>query len=183
MSTATVILITAMRMTNMAMVTMLPALIQRADGVLNPEGAQDMRNMGGLLERMPHGLDICDGGLALSGFPLVTAASGLRMRFFRLPGMAETALFLDAGAWLSPAPYVRQIGMTWEPAYDHGRTYPESVPTMTWPLLPDCTACDFPGLVWHSGLAGHPNWLESFLEPHIEHLHFHVAHHILALCR
>ncbi|MCB0079268.1 MAG: hypothetical protein KDD73_17870, partial [Anaerolineales bacterium] len=49
-------------------------VVARPDGDLNPEDPQDMRNMGGLLGRMPRtGWTFIIGGLALSGFPLLSA--------------------------------------------------------------------------------------------------------------
>src|SRR5690606_31877982 len=51
-----------------------PALIARKDGALDPTDPQDMRIMGGLLGRMPiTAWTFIIGGLALSGFPFITA--------------------------------------------------------------------------------------------------------------
>ena len=51
-----------------------PGVISRPDGDLDPNDPQDMRNMGGLLKRMPiTGWTFIIGGLALSGFPFLTA--------------------------------------------------------------------------------------------------------------
>ena len=49
-------------------------VVERPDGRLDPHDPQDMRNMGGLFHRMPRtAWTFIIGGLALSGFPLVTA--------------------------------------------------------------------------------------------------------------
>ncbi|MCB0134667.1 MAG: hypothetical protein KDD75_06105, partial [Caldilineaceae bacterium] len=50
------------------------SIVHRRDGDLDRNDPQDMRNMGGLLKRMPiTGWTFIIGGLALSGFPFVTA--------------------------------------------------------------------------------------------------------------
>ena len=75
-------------------------IVRRADGVLDTEDAQDMRNMGGLLTRMPRtGWTFIIGGLALSGFPLVTAGFWSKMRFWRSPGTATTSGFSGLWPW------------------------------------------------------------------------------------
>ncbi|MCB0138458.1 MAG: hypothetical protein KDE50_00975, partial [Caldilineaceae bacterium] len=159
-----------------------PALIQRADGVLNPEDAQDMRNMGGLLERMPRtGWTFIIGGLALSGFPLLTAGfwSKDEILSFAWDG-GNTIVFwtLALAAFLTAFYTMRQIGMTFlgAPRTEMAEHTPESVPTMTWPLLLIAPFAIFLGWVGIPGWFGIPNWLEGFLEHHIEYNQFHVAH-------
>ena len=50
--------------------TCMDPIISRPDGDLDPNDPQDMRNMGGLLKRMPiTGWTFVIGGLALAGFP------------------------------------------------------------------------------------------------------------------
>ncbi|MCC9078330.1 hypothetical protein FKZ61_019715 [Litorilinea aerophila] len=161
--------------------------IQRPDGVLDPQDPQDMRNMGGLLNRMPRtAWTFIIGGLALSGFPLVTAG------FWSKDEILASAWYgqhygvfwtLAIAAFLTAFYTARQIGLTFlgEPRTEMASHAPESVPSMTWPLIlisPFAIGlgwfgipASFPGL---GALV--PNWLEHFLEPFIEYMEVHVPH-------
>lgn len=153
-------------------------LIQRPDGKLNPEDPQDMRNMGGLLSRMPRtGWTFIIGGLALSGFPFVTAGFWSKDEILGNAWgggnwLVFTALVLSA--FLTAFYTARQIGLTFlgKPRTEMAKHAPESVPSMTWPLIlisPFAIALGFIGIPWS-------NWLEGFMEPYMEHLEFHALH-------
>jgi NADH-quinone oxidoreductase subunit L len=163
------------------------ALVQRRDGVLDLNDPQDMRNMGGLLGRMPiTAWTFIVGGLALSGFPIFTAG------FWSKDEILASAWFgqniwvfwtLGAAAFLTAFYTMRQIGLTFlGSARTEGAAHaPESVPAMTWPLIliaPFAIALGWFGIPEHFPAIGGPvpNWLEHFLEPYVEYQGFHVAH-------
>ena len=161
-------------------------LAHRLDGTLDPDDPQDMRNMGGLLRRMPAtGYTFIIGGLALSGFPLVTAGfwSKDEILAFAFEGHGWVFLVLALAAFCTAFYTMRQMALTFG---GRARTAmaahaPESVRSMTVPLIlisffavtlgwigiPDA----FPVL---GNLA--PNWLGHYLEPFMETLHIHVHH-------
>jgi NADH-quinone oxidoreductase subunit L len=162
-------------------------LVQRRDGVLDLNDPQDMRNMGGLLGRMPiTAWTFIIGGLALSGFPIFTAG------FWSKDEILASAWFgqniwvfwtLGAAAFLTAFYTMRQIGLTFlGSARTEGAAHaPESVPAMTWPLIlisPFAIALGWFGIPEHFPAIGGlvPNWLEHFLEPYVEYQGFHVAH-------
>jgi NADH-quinone oxidoreductase subunit L len=166
--------------------------IPRADGVLNVTDPQDMRNMGGLLSRMPRtGWTFIIGGLALSGFPIVTAG------FWSKDEILATAWYgqnmwvfwtLAVAAFLTAFYTARQIGLTFlgEPRTDGAAHAPESVGAMTWPLIlisPFAIALGWFGIPAVFPVLGGlvPNWLEHFLEPYVDYLGFHVAHPSFAI--
>ena len=162
-------------------------IVRRADGVLDTEDAQDMRNMGGLLTRMPRtGWTFIIGGLALSGFPLITAGfwSKDEILAFAWDGNHQWVFWTLALAAFMTAFYtMRQIGLTFlGRARTEGASHaPESVASMTTPLIlisvfaivggwvgiPDA----FPVL---GGIV--PNWIAHFLEPYMKYMHLYPHH-------
>lgn len=162
-------------------------IVRRADGALNTEDGQDMRNMGGLLERMPRtGWTFIIGGLALSGFPLVTAGFWSKDEILAVAwdGNHQWVFWtLALAAFLTAFYTMRQIGLTFlGRARSEGASHaPESVGSMTTPLIlisifaigagwvgiPDT----FPVL---GGIV--PNWIGHFLEPYMEYMHLHPHH-------
>lgn len=164
-----------------------PALIARADGALNPNDPQDMRNMGGLLGKMPvTGWTFIIGGLALSGFPILTAGFWSKDEILASAWYGQnTTLFwtLAVAAFLTAFYTARQIGLTFfgKPRSEGAAYAPESVPAMTWPLIlisPFAIVLGWAGIPEHFPVIGGiiPNWLEHYLEPYVEYLGFHVAH-------
>lgn len=162
-------------------------IVRRPDGVLDTEDAQDMRNMGGLLNRMPRtGWTFIIGGLALSGFPLVTSGfwSKDEILAFAWDGSHQWVFWtLALSAFLTAFYTMRQIGLTFlGKARTEGASHaPESVPSMTTPLIlisifaiaggwfgiPDA----FPVL---GSIA--PNWIGHFLEPYMKYMHLYPHH-------
>ena len=143
---------------------------------------QDMQNMGGLCERMPVTFwTFLIGGLALAGFPLVTAGFWSKDEILSgaLAGGHRVVFIVLALAALLTAFYTaRQITLTFlgKPRTEAAAHAHESAPTMTVPLvvlaffavtagwagIPEA----FPGL---GGMV--PNWLGGFLGtmPNIPH--------------
>ncbi|MBI1296360.1 NADH-quinone oxidoreductase subunit L [bacterium] len=159
-------------------------VIQRQDGALNPEDPQDMRNMGGLLERMPRtGWTFIIGGLALSGFPLVTSGFWSKDEILAVAwGDAHFWIFwtLALSAFLTAFYTMRQIGLTFlgTARSEGARHAPESVASMTVPLLLISVFAIGAGWVgipekipFIGGIV--PNWLAHFLEPYLLHMHLH----------
>ncbi len=152
-------------------------VIQRKDGNLNLEDPQDMRNMGGLLSRMPRtGWTFIIGGLALSGFPLTAGFWSKDEILGNAWGGGNTLVFgaLVLSAFLTAFYTARQIGLTFlgKPRTEMASHAPESVPSMTWPLIlisPFALLLGFIGTPWG-------NWIEGFMEPYIEYLEFHALH-------
>lgn len=164
-----------------------PTLIERKDGLLDPEDPQDMRNMGGLLRRMPlTGFTFIIGGLALSGFPLITAGFWSKdeiLAFSWANGNTTVFWTLALAAFLTAFYTMRQIGMTFwgKPRTEMAEHAPESVASMTIPLVliaPFAIFLGWFGIPENFAIIGGivPNWLEHFLDPHIEYLHIHVVH-------
>jgi NADH-quinone oxidoreductase subunit L len=164
-----------------------PILIPRPDGDLNPTDPQDMRNMGGLLGRMPiTGWTFIIGGLALSGFPLLTAGFWSKDEILASAWYGQnTWVFwtLGVAAFLTAFYTARQIGLTFfgQPRSEGAVHAPESVGSMTWPLIlitPFAVALGWAGIPEHfPGIGGIiPNWLEHYLEPYVEYQGFHVSH-------
>ena len=108
---------------------------------------QDMRNMGGLRRRMPITfLAFLAGGLALAGFPFITAGFWSKDEI-----LADAFNGLAQGRWIAGLVFVvlalsalltafytgRQICMTFlgEPRSEAAAHASESVPTMTFPLV------------------------------------------------
>jgi NADH-quinone oxidoreductase subunit L len=159
--------------------------IERPDGALHPHDAQDMRNMGGLLNRMPRtAWTFIIGGFALSGFPLLTAGFWSKDEILASAwGGDHFWVFwtLALAAFLTAFYTMRQIGLTFlgTPRSDGAKHAPESVASMTVPLILLSVfavgagwvgiPASFPGI---GGLI--PNWIEHFLEPFAEFLHFEL---------
>ena len=162
-------------------------IIHRSDGALNPNDPQDMRNMGGLLRRMPWtAWTFIIGGLALSGFPLVTAGFWSKDEIFAYLSFTNRMwiFWTLAFAALLTAFYTgRMIGLTFlgKPRTEGAHHAPESSGSMVWPLVlltPFAIGLgwfgipnDFPVL---GGMT--PYWLETYLEPFIEYMELYVAH-------
>ena len=95
---------------------MRAAIVRRPDGDLNPNDPQDMRNMGGLLGRMPiTAWTFIIGGLALSGFPLLTAGFWSKDEILAFAWYGQnTWVFwtLGVAAFLTAFYTARQIGLT-----------------------------------------------------------------------
>ena len=162
-------------------------IVRRADGVLDTEDAQDMRNMGGLLTRMPRtGWTFIIGGLALSGFPLVTAGfwSKDEILAFAWDGNHQWVFWtLALAAFLTAFYTMRQIGLTFlGRARTEGASHaPESVASMTTPLILIsffAIAAGWVGIPASFPVLGGivPNWIEHFLEPYMEYMHLHPHH-------
>ncbi len=162
-------------------------VIARPDGALDPADPQDMRNMGGLLSRMPAtGWTFIIGGLALSGFPLITAGFWSKDEIFAYAhGSGAMAVFwtLAIAAFITAFYTARQISLTFlgSPRTEGADHAPESNGAMVWPLIliaPFAVALGWIGIPATFPLLGGlvPNFLEGFLEPHIEYMEVHLAH-------
>ncbi len=100
----------------------------------------DMRNMGGLSRRMPRTFwTFLIGGLALSGFPLITAGFWSKDEILAQVYDPNRLVFwvLVASAGLTAFYTARQICMTFlgKPRTKAAEHAPESVPSMTVPLI------------------------------------------------
>ncbi len=145
-----------------------------------------MRNMGGLLSRMPiTAWTFIIGGLSLSGFPLIMAGfwSKDEILSFAWDGGNMVVFFTLALAALLTAFYTtRQIILTFfgKPRTTAAENAPESTFSMTLPLI--LIAPFAIGLGWlgipesFPVLGGVGNWLEHQLEPFIEFMGIHVSH-------
>jgi len=162
-------------------------IVRRADGVLDTEDAQDMRNMGGLLTRMPRtGWTFIVGGLALSGFPLVTSGfwSKDEILAFAWDGNHQWVFWtLALSAFLTAFYTMRQIGLTFlGRARTEGASHaPESVASMTTPLILIsifAIAGGWFGIPEAFPLLGGavPNWIAHFLEPYMKYMHLYPHH-------
>ncbi len=143
-----------------------------------PFDANDMRNMGGLSKRMPRTFwTFLIGGLALSGFPLVTAGFWSKDEILAQAYELAPLVFwvLAAAAGLTAFYTMRQICMTFwgQPRTESAQHAPESVPSMTVPLM--ILAVFAVGLGWIGipeqfpvigGLI--PNWFHHFVGSTIE---------------
>lgn len=164
-----------------------PHLIQRADGVLNPYDPQDMRNMGGLLQRMPiTAWTFIIGGLALAGFPFVTAGFWSKDEILTSAWYTGDSLIfwtLAFSALLTAFYTARQITLTFlgQPRSEGAAHAPESVKSMTVPLIlitPFVIGLGWLGIPKDFPLLGAllPNWIEHQLEPYIEYQAFEFPH-------
>ena len=162
-------------------------IVRRADGVLDTEDAQDMRNMGGLLGRMPRtGWTFIIGGLALSGFPLVTAGFWSKDEILAVAwdGSHQWVFWtLALAAFLTAFYTMRQIGLTFlGKARTEGASHaPESVASMTTPLILIsffAIAAGWVGIPASFPVLGGlvPNWIEHYLEPYMKYMHLHPHH-------
>jgi NADH-quinone oxidoreductase subunit L len=109
---------------------------------------QDMRNMGGLRQRMPVTfVTFLIGGLALAGFPFITAGFWSKDEIFadayyhglvKGDGLATLVfIVLVVSALLTAFYTMRQIAMTFlgQPRSEAAANAVESVPSMTFPLI------------------------------------------------
>jgi NADH-quinone oxidoreductase subunit L len=162
-------------------------VIHRADGDLDPHDPQDMRNMGGLLKRMPiTGWTFIIGGLALSGFPFLTAGFWSKDEIMTSSWASGNFLIFWIevfSAFLTAFYVARQISLTFlgQPRSEGAAHAPESVRSMTWPLIlitPFAVALGWFGIPASFPLLGGiaPNLFEGVLEPYIEYHQMHVVH-------
>lgn len=135
--------------------------------------AQDMFNMGGLRHKMPITFwTFLIGGLALSGFPLVTAGFWSKDEILASTFGGHMAVFvtLAVAAFLTAFYTMRQITLTFlgEPRTDAAAHASESVWTMTLPLAvlaAFAVGAGWVGIPEHfPGLGGLlPNWFHHFV--------------------
>ena len=162
-------------------------IIRRPDGELDPTDPQDMRNMGGLLKRMPiTGWTFVIGGLALAGFPFLTAGFWSKDEILTSSwyGGHMVVFWVEVFAAFLTAFYVaRQISLTFlgQPRSAGAANAPESVKRMTVPLIlitPFAVALGWFGIPASFPVFGGiaPNFLEHLLEPYIEYSEMHVVH-------
>ena len=160
---------------------------ERIDGNLDLHDPQDMRNMGGLLSRMPlTGWTFIIGGMALSGFPLITAGFWSKDEILAYSwGLGRPGIFwmLAIAAFLTAFYTMRQIGLTFlgSPRSEGAEHAPESVWQMTVPLMliaPFAIGLGWFGIPASFPLIGGlvPNFIENLQEPYLEYLQLHVAH-------
>jgi NADH-quinone oxidoreductase subunit L len=152
--------------------------IERPDGPLNPEDPQDMRNMGGLLSRMPRtAWTFIVGGMALSGFPLITSGFWSKDEILASAWNGHMMVFttLAVAAFLTAFYTMRQIGLAFlgQPRTPMAEHAPESVPQMTIPLM---LITPFTLLLGFIGIPG-MNWIAGLLDPYLEFQGVHPHHH------
>jgi NADH-quinone oxidoreductase subunit L len=159
----------------------------RIDGDLNPEDPQDMRNMGGLLKRMPiTGWTFVIGGLALSGFPFITAGFWSKDEILSSTWHTEDTLIfwmLAISALLTAFYTARQITLTFlaKPRTEGAAHAPESVKSMTIPLIlitPFAVALGWFGIPASFPVFGGlmPSKVEAILEPYMSYQAVEAAH-------
>ncbi len=164
-----------------------PTIIARPDGDLDPNDPQDMRNMGGLLKRMPiTGWTFVIGGLALAGFPFLTAGFWSKDEILTSSWYSGNfwVFWIEVFSAFLTAFYVaRQISLTFlgQPRSEGAANAPESVKRMTVPLIliaPFAVALGWFGIPASFPIIGGlaPNFLEHLLEPYIEYQEMHVVH-------
>jgi len=135
----------------------------------------DMKSMGGLARRMPRTFwSFLVGGLALSGFPLVTASFWSRDRILAQAYGWNRAVFwtLAATAGLTAFYSMQQICLVFfgQPRTQAAQRTEESRPTMTWPLLllaAFTVALGWIGIPETFPVIGGsiPNWFHLFISP------------------
>ncbi|MGD1992681.1 MAG: proton-conducting transporter membrane subunit [Anaerolineae bacterium] len=133
----------------------------------------DMMNMGGLRKRMPRTFwAFLIGGLALSGFPLITAGfwskDEILAQAFTLSRPVFWTLTISAG--ITAFYTARQLCMTFagKPRTEAAKHAPESVPSMTTPLLIlafFAITLGWAGIPEHFPVIGGlvPNWVHDFV--------------------
>lgn len=162
-------------------------LVNRSDGVLDREDPQDMRNMGGLLSRMPRtGWTFIIGGLALSGFPIITAGFWSKDEILASAWTGNNLWVfgtLALAAFLTAFYTMRQIGLTFlgSARTEMAEHAPESVSSMTIPLILISIFAVIGGWIGIpesfpviGGIV--PNWIEHWMEPFAKYLHIHPLH-------
>jgi NADH-quinone oxidoreductase subunit L len=164
-----------------------PNILHRPDGDLNPDDPQDMRNMGGLLKRMPlTGWTFIIGALSLCGFPLITAGFWSKdeiLASFWYTNSYLAFIVLALAAFLTAFYTTRQVMLTFfgKPRTAAAEHAPESVKSMTIPLIlisPFAIILGWIGIPAYFPVIGGlvPNVIEETLESYIEYLHFHAVH-------
>lgn len=138
----------------------------------------DMMLMGGLAKRMPRTwLAFLIGGLALSGFPIFTAGFWSKDEILAQAYEAAPAVFwtLAISAFITAFYTARQLCLTFlgEPRTEAAAHAPESVPSMTVPLLilaAFSVVLGWVGIPEHFPLLGGviPNWFHHFMISTIE---------------
>ncbi len=161
-------------------------LVRRKDGMLDPHDPQDMRNMGGLLRRMPiTGSTFIIGGLALSGFPVVTAGfwSKDEILAFAFEAQGLVFLVLALAAFCTAFYTMRQMALTFygQPRTAMAKHASESTRSMTVPLVLIsffAITLGWIGIPSTFPVLGNivPNWLGHYLEPFMHTIHIHVHH-------
>jgi NADH-quinone oxidoreductase subunit L len=141
----------------------------------------DMMNMGGLAKRMPRTFwAFLIGGLALSGFPLITAGFWSKDEILaQAHGLSQPIFWmLTVAAGITAFYTARQLCLTFagEPRTEAARHAPESVPTMTTPLLIlafFAVTLGWVGIPEHFPVIGGlvPNWFHDFVITSIEEGH------------
>ena len=138
----------------------------------------DMMNMGGLAKRMPRTFwTFLIGGLALSGFPVITAGFWSKDEILAQAWTGNKVVFwtLAVAAGLTAFYTARQLCLTFagEPRTEAAKHAPESVPSMTTPLM--ILAVFAVVLGWAGipenlpGIGGIiPNWFHHFVISTIE---------------
>lgn len=152
--------------------------VERPDGRLNPVDPQDMRNMGGLLNRMPRtGWTFIIGGMALAGFPFITSGFWSKDEILASAWAGHAIVFttLAVAAFLTAFYTMRQICLTFlgRPRTPMAEHAPESVASMTIPLI---LISPFALLLGFIGIPG-MNWIEGLLEPFMDYYGVHLHHH------
>ncbi len=113
---------------------------EEAEGETAWFNPNDMMNMGGLARRMPRTFwAFLIGGLALSGFPVLTAGFWSKDEILAQAWSGNQIVFwtLAVAAGLTAFYTMRQLCLTFagEPRTEAAKHAPESVPSMTWPLI------------------------------------------------
>ncbi|MBK8050161.1 MAG: hypothetical protein IPK16_25500 [Anaerolineales bacterium] len=162
-------------------------VIHRKDGDLDPNDPQDMRNMGGLLRKMPiTGWTFIIGGLALAGFPFISAGFWSKDEIFSSVFHTNDILvfvMLALSALLTAFYTARQITLTFlaKPRTEGAAHAHESNWLMTLPLIliaPFAVALGWFGIPKNFPLIGGivPNFFENVMETYIEYQHIEVPH-------
>jgi NADH-quinone oxidoreductase subunit L len=138
----------------------------------------DMMNMGGLAKRMPRTFwPFLLGGLALSGFPLFTAGFWSKDEILAQAYELSRPVFwtLTVAAGVTAFYTARQLCLTFAgtPRTEAAKHAPESVPSMTTPLLilaVFAVILGWVGIPEHFPVLGGliPNWFHDFVGPLIE---------------
>jgi NADH-quinone oxidoreductase subunit L len=133
----------------------------------------DMMNMGGLYKRMPRTFwAFLIGGLALSGFPLITAGFWSKDEILAQAFTLSQPVFwtLTVSAGITAFYTARQLCLTFagEPRTEAAAHAPESVPSMTTPLLIlafFAITLGWVGIPEHFPVIGGlvPNWVHDFV--------------------
>jgi NADH-quinone oxidoreductase subunit L len=149
---------------------------------------QDMRNMGGLLGRMPWtGWTFILGALALAGFPFLTAGfwskDEILASAYHEGGHIWVFITLAITAFLTAFYTMRQVGMTFfgQPRTSGAEHAPESAWSMVIPLAlitPFALGLGWLGIPRDFPVVGGAwlNVVEETLEPYVDYLQIHPVH-------